>query len=278
MSRKAVAREEEKNYTKRKVKAFQEKIFQWWEINRRILPWRTTTDPYQIMVSEVMLQQTQVSRVIIKFEEFIKAFPTLQSLANAKKSDLLRVWSGLGYNRRALWLQEAAQEIVKKGSIPSEIEELEALKGIGPYTARAILIFAFNKDLATVDTNIRRILISEGFATEETPESNLFLLAEKLLPKGRSRDWHNALMDYGARVLSAAKTKIRPLTRQTTYNKSQRYFRGQILKYLVKHSKATIQQLQEKTALPEKDLHMLMEKLAKDGLIIKRKNHYALPD
>ncbi|MCF2144061.1 MAG: Fe-S cluster assembly protein HesB [Candidatus Heimdallarchaeota archaeon] len=278
MSRKAVAREEEKNYTKRKVKAFQEKIFQWWETNRRKLPWRTTTDPYQIMVSEVMLQQTQVSRVIIKFEEFIKTFPTLQSLADAKKSDLLRVWSGLGYNRRALWLQEAAQEIVKKGSFPSEIEELEALKGIGPYTARAILIFAFNKDLATVDTNIRRILISEGFATEETPESSLFLLAEKLLPKGRSRDWHNALMDYGARVLSATKTKIRPLTRQTTYNKSQRYFRGQILKYLIEHSKATIQQLQEKTALPEEDLHMLMEKLAKDGLIIKRKNHYALPD
>ncbi|NHJ41320.1 MAG: Fe-S cluster assembly protein HesB, partial [Asgard group archaeon] len=206
-----------------KIKNFQDKVFIWWKINKRDLPWRKTTNPYYIMISEVMLQQTQVTRTIQKYLEFIEHFPTLESLATALPAEVLKVWSGLGYNRRALWLQQAAQQIVNKGSFPETPEELEKLKGIGPYTARSILIFAMNKNLPTVDTNIRRILIAEGFADESTQEKELFQIAEKLVPKGKSRDWHNALMDYGSQVLTASKTGIKPVTTQKIFLKSNRF-------------------------------------------------------
>ncbi|MHA1244983.1 MAG: A/G-specific adenine glycosylase, partial [Candidatus Heimdallarchaeota archaeon] len=143
-----------------KIEAFRKKIFDWWVKNKRELPWRQTEDPYKIMVSEIMLQQTQVSRTIEKYLAFIEKFPTLKALADASPADVLTLWSGLGYNRRALWLQEAAKEIVAIGEFPKTPDALIKMKGIGPYTSRSILIFAFNQDVATIDTNIRRILIA----------------------------------------------------------------------------------------------------------------------
>ena len=140
---------------------FLRELFGWWEQNKRILPWRETKDPYKIMVSEFMLQQTQVNRVIDKYNIFVKKYSNLESLAKSKKIDLLKLWQGLGYNRRALWLKDAAIEILKMGRFPSDKEELIKLKGIGEYTSRAIPIFAFNKDYAAVDTNIKKILLSE---------------------------------------------------------------------------------------------------------------------
>jgi A/G-specific adenine glycosylase len=260
--------------TNREIKSFQDKIFKWWKENRRNFPWRETTDPYFIMVSEIMLQQTQAPRVVEKYLDFIEKYPTAESLAYASQSELLRLWSGLGYNRRALWLQEAAKEILKLETFPQVPEELQKLKGIGPYSARSILIFAFNTDIATVDTNIRRILIAEEFADENTSEKELMKTAEQLLPKGKSRDWHNALMDYGSLVLTARKTNIKPTSQQSKFKGSEREKRGQILKFLLDNKNATIDVLSNHVESPKKQLEPILDKMIKDGLIIKSNNKY----
>jgi A/G-specific adenine glycosylase len=148
-------------------------------------------------------------------------FPTLESLAAAETKHLLSVWAGLGYNRRALWLREAANQIIERGGFPQEHAELRKLKGIGPYTSRSILIFAFNQDLAAVDTNIRRVMIAAGFATEEMTESQLQEVANVLLLRGQSRDWHNALMDYGSDILTSSSTGIAPLSKQSCLGAQQ---------------------------------------------------------
>ncbi len=260
-----------------KVKAFQKKVFNWWKKNKRELPWRKTIDPYYIMVSEIMLQQTQVSRTIEKYNEFIDKFPTIESLAEAETSEVLRYWSGLGYNRRALWLHDAAKQIVEKGFFPKTPEELVKLKGIGTYTSRSVPIFAFNENLATIDTNIRRVLVAENFAEEQTTEKELLDIASKLVPRGRSRDWHNALMDYGSIELTAAKTGISPSGKQPKYKSSTRYYRGAIVKFFTEKEKATALEIAKSCEIPIEQLNEILLSLQKDGLIKKDENNYSLP-
>ena len=260
-----------------KIQTFQKKIFDWWADNKRDLPWRHTEDPYNIMVSEIMLQQTQVSRTIDKYLAFINKFPSFEVLANVSTTEVLKMWSGLGYNRRALWLQEAAKQINIMDSFPRIPESLIKIKGIGPYTSRSILIFTFNQDLATIDTNIRRILIAEDFATEETTEKELFEIADQIYPRGKSRDWHNALMDYGSLVVTTRKTGIKPITKQPKYKKSGRYYRGQIVKYLTENEKATKKTLTKKCNIPVEQEEKIIDSLLRDSLIIKTKTHYHLP-
>jgi len=266
-----------KPITPKTIADFQSKIFLWWKEYKRILPWRETTNPYYILISEVMLQQTQVNRTIEKYLEFIDRFPTIESLAEAETAEVLRYWSGLGYNRRALWLQEAVQQIKEKGYFPETPEELIKLKGIGPYSSKSILIFAFNQDLATIDTNIRRILIAEQFAKENTKEKELFEIASKMVPSGKSRDWHNALMDYGSLELTAAKTGIKPTSSQPKYKSSKRFYRGVIVKYLTIKNDATERELVSNCDIPKELLTEILQSLTKDGLIIKKKKRYSLP-
>jgi len=261
-----------------KIKKFHEKIFAWWKKNKRSLPWRETRNPYYIMISEIMLQQTQVSRSKEKYLEFIEKYPTIKELAEASVSSVLKSWSGLGYNRRALWLHEAANQIVTLKEFPKTPEELQKLKGIGPYTSRSILIFAFNYDIATVDTNIRRILIAENFAKKDTKEKKLFIIAQKLLPKGKARDWHNALMDYGSLVLTSAKTGIKPKTANSNKSKENRRFRGVIVKYLTRNSKVKKEQLVKDCNIPTEKIADILEDLIADGLVTKRKKYYTLPE
>jgi A/G-specific adenine glycosylase len=225
------------------IEEFQGRVMAWWEDNARSLPWRENPTPYNVLVSEVMLQQTQVSRVIPKYTEFLNAFPTVESLAEADTKHLLQIWSGLGYNRRALWLRDAAREIAERNEFPRTTEELHALKGIGPYTSRSILIFAFNRDLAAVDTNIRRVLISCGFAEETDSIDLLQAAADRLLLKGRSRDWHNALMDYGSDVLTSNTTGIVPSSRQPKFKGSNRQVRGAIIRNLTCFDSLSLEEL-----------------------------------
>jgi A/G-specific adenine glycosylase len=262
------------NLSVSQIKQFHEKIFSWWNENRREFPWRETTNPYHIMVSEIMLQQTQTSRVVTKYKDFIKQFPTFEKLAKASKADVLSLWSGLGYNRRAIWLQEAAKEVLELKEFPKTPEELVKLKGIGPYTARSILIFAFNLDLATVDTNIRRILIAEKFANEDTTEKQLFEIATKLVPSGKSRDWHNALMDYGSIIVTARKTGISPTSKQSIFKDSNREKRGQILKYLLEKKEASIDDLEAVLNLKREELEAILDKMVHEGLINKNMQIY----
>ncbi len=262
-----------KNSTKEQ---FHQKIFSWWDENRRAFPWRKTTDPYLIMVSEVMLQQTQASRVSSKYSEFITKFPTAKKLAIASKADILTVWSGLGYNKRVLWLQEAARTIVELGDFPQTPEELIKLKGIGAYAARSILIFAFNLNIATVDTNIRRILIAENFADEQTSEKQLFEIATELLPLGKSRDWHNALMDYGATFLTSRKTGISPTSKHVRFKGSDREKRGQILKFVLENKEASFTDLRKLLSTNKTNLDAILEKMIKEGLLTKTKGNYSV--
>lgn len=252
------------------VKKLQNKIMSWWNDNARDLPWRKDPSPYNVLLSEIMLQQTQVSRVIPKYHEFLAVFPTLEQLANAETKMLLKTWSGLGYNRRALWLREAAQQIKELGRFPEDEKELGRLKGIGPYTSRSILIFAFNKDVATVDTNIRRVMIASGFAVEDTSDRELQEIADALLLRGRSSDWHNALMDYGAMVLTSSKTGIAPTSKQSTFAGSTRQIRGEIVRLLSHCESMTEKELVsslESNGLEHPKTRRILEKLISENLV-----------
>lgn len=243
---------------------------QWWKVNKRELPWRDNPTPYQVLVSEIMLQQTQVSRVIPKYHEFIDAFPSIERLASSDKKQLLQVWSGLGYNRRALWLREGAQQIVENGTFPRTVEELRTLKGIGPYTSRSVLIFAFNEDVAAVDTNIRRVFIALGFADENMTDAELQEIADSLLLRGQSSDWHNALMDYGSAVLSSTATGIAPRSKQPSFKGSDREIRGAVIRELTCSERLTLEQIQKQIAIEgttSSRLEAILEKLVVEKLI-----------
>jgi A/G-specific adenine glycosylase len=179
-------------------------LLHWYRTEQRDLPWRSTNDPYAILVSEIMLQQTQVDRVLPKYQQFLTTFPTLTDLAQAPTATVISVWAPLGYNRRAVSLQGIARQVIAEygGRIPDTIDELLRLKGIGRYTAGAIACFAYHKQVATVDTNIRRVL-HRVFLGLEVPEPKLndgqmLTLAEKVLPAAQAYNWNQALMDIGA--------------------------------------------------------------------------------
>lgn len=219
-------------FDKKEINLFQNKVLSFYDENKRSFPWRQTTNPYLIWVSEVMLQQTQTSRVISKFNKWVEEFPTVKDLANSDLRTVLGLWDGLGYNNRARWLRDGARFVIEEfeGVIPKSREDLLKLKGVGEYTSRAIRIFAFNIDEVTVDTNIRRIFIHEFDLDEDVGDDELYELAWKVLPKGKSRKWHNALMDYGSLVLTSSKTGIKAKTKQGTFKGSNRWYRSKILK------------------------------------------------
>jgi len=190
----------------------QGRLLAWFDVHgRTALPWRRTRDPYAILVAEMMLQQTGVERVTPKYEAWLAEFPTLEALAAAPTAALIRAWAGLGYNSRAVRLQEIARRAVSLygGVLPSTYEGLRALKGIGPYTAGAVLCFAHEQDVAFIDTNIRRVLGRvfhgpEGLVAALS-EKEMESLAARVLPSGRAWAWYSALMDLGATVCTDSK-------------------------------------------------------------------------
>jgi A/G-specific adenine glycosylase len=184
-------------------------LLHWYDAEQRDLPWRSTSDPYAILVSEIMLQQTQVDRVLPKYQQFLAAFPTLADLAAARTADVISTWVPLGYNMRAVRLQSIARQVVAEfgGRIPDTIEDLLKLKGVGRYTAGAIACFAYKKQVATVDTNIYRVL-HRIFLGLEHPEAKLnhnqmLALAEQVLPDDKAYEWNQALMDLGATICTS---------------------------------------------------------------------------
>ena len=188
---------------------FSKSLLQWYAHRGRILPWRNITDPYRILVSEIMLQQTQVSRVLVKYGEFLRRFPTLRSLARARQRDVVIAWRGMGYNNRAVRLHKFAQTVVAdhKGKIPADAEVLMSLPGIGRYTAHAMLASAFSKDVPVVDVNVRRVL-SRMFwkmvrMTDVAAEEEVWSKAQTLLPKGKAYAFNQALMDLGSTICTA---------------------------------------------------------------------------
>lgn len=181
----------------------QQRLLAHWDAGHRDLPWRKTADPYKILVSEIMLQQTQVSRVTPKYLQFIERFPTPAALAAAAPSDVIRQWTGLGYNRRAVNLHRLARAVMEEhgGKLPETAAGLAALPGIGPYTARAVAAIAFGEAVAPVDTNVRRVLtrVVDGPESERTPRQ-VQELADAMVATARPGDWCQALMELGALV------------------------------------------------------------------------------
>lgn len=188
-------------------------ILQWYRHHGRKLPWRRTKDPFRILVSEVMLQQTQVSRVLQKYPPFLRRFPTLSRLALASQADVLRAWQGMGYNNRAVRLHLLAKKVRKEfnGRLPGAITDLQSLPGVGRYTAHAVACFAFHQHVPVVDTNIARVL-SRLLPRQR---ADLWSLAEHVLPNGKAYDWNQALMDLGATVCTASNPRcdLCPLSR-----------------------------------------------------------------
>lgn len=260
------------------IVTFQKHIFSWYKKHKRELPWRSTRDPYCILVSEIMSQQTQITRVVPKYLAWMKEFPTIDSLAKANTKNILALWSGLGYNRRALYLQACAQKIVHdyQGVFPKDEKTLRSLPGIGEYTASAILCFAFNKQIIVIDTNVTKVItihVANGIVPDK---KELKRLAEKLLPKDRAYEWNQALMDYAAGELK--KEKI-PIPKQSTFKNSNRYFRGQVIKYLLANTVVSEKELLAffSFAIGSKKLQAILASLQKDKLLVeKQKKHYTL--
>jgi len=280
--------------TKEKI---QNEVLFWYSRNKRDLPWRKTTDPYKIFLSEIMLQQTQVPRVIEKYNQFLAKYPTVHDFALAPTPHILTLWSGLGYNRRALNLQKAIQTIntTYNGIVPKDMFELLKLEGIGPYTASAILSFAFNKDVIVLDINIKRIY-SRFLGTIDVKKIEKF--AKDILPKENSRNWHNALMDIGTLhcrpnpscincPFSSAcewknnNSRIEILAgKQSKFLGSPRYYRGTILKELTKQKQTNKNilalfplKLQKKIKIEE-----ALIALEKEGFIVKEKNKWKMKE
>lgn len=209
---------------------------------RHELPWRTTYSSYHVLVSEIMLQQTQVPRVIDKFQEFVAAFPTMPSLADARLDSVLRAWQGLGYNRRGMLLHRCARTIMSDfdGDFPRTPDLLESLPGIGPATARSIAAFAFNSPEVFLETNIRTVLIHHFLPEATEVHDNVLLpLAARVMDRKNPRQWYSAIMDYGTAL---KKTTVNPsrrslhYKRQSPFSGSDRQIRGRIIRSLLSHS------------------------------------------
>jgi len=262
-----------------KIKEFQKKVFSFYQKNKRDLPWRKTTDPYKILLSELMLQQTQVNRVILFYEKWIARWPTIDALASATRSEVLQAWMGLGYNSRAINLHKAAQKIVTEfdRDVLEAMKQYKEIPGVGRYTSQAVQIFSTNADFVTVDTNIRRIFIKEFNLPEKVSDKELWKLAEKCLPIGKSRDWHNALMDYGALHVTSKKTGIKPKTQQSRFEGSDRQLRARVIRILLQGDES-LTNMSRTLNVASSWLQRILEKLVSEEIISKKNNRYYLKE
>lgn len=287
------------------VQEFQSMILDFYRQEGRSFPWRETCDPYEILVSELMLQQTQTERVVPKYLNWLQEFPTAQALAQAPFSQVLAAWSGLGYNRRAGYLQEACRQVVEElgGVFPSSARELEKLRGVGPYTARAVATFAFNKPEVFIETNIRSVYLflffprdnfpseqegghkepAEGItsAKDKVADSSLMPLIEATLYHEDPRSWYYALMDYGARLKkSTANPNRRSLhySRQSKFQGSLRQARGAIVKSLAQTQGniLSLKEIEGESGIELYRLESAAESLVSEGMICRQGDLYCI--
>lgn len=266
------------------IAVFTQTVWDYFESSGRDLPWRIPDDdghfdPYKILVSEIMLQQTQVTRVIAKFTAFLQRFPTVQTLAKASLADVLIIWNGLGYNRRAKFLWQAAQVISSehKGTVPHTMSALTALPGVGDNTAGAIVAYAYNQPVVFIETNIRTVYIHHFFADiDQVPDSAVRKCVAQTLDRERPRQWYWALMDYGTYLKATAgnaSQRSQHFVKQSQFAGSRRYIRGQILRLLAQSS-CTFAEL--KTAIPDDRLQGVLNDLQAEQLIQRTADTYRL--
>lgn len=261
----------------------------WFEPRRHEYPWRGTSDPYAVLVSEIMLQQTQAARVVPAFERFLGRFPTVAALADASRADVVRAWEGLGYNRRAVALSEAARAIVRDHGerVPGDPEELKRLPGVGPYTAAAIASFAYGASIAAVDTNVRRVVARARLGREpgEVRRDTLDDEAGRWLDRRHPAEWNQALMDLGRKICRreprceacpiAADCRARSRSRRSRlaprraapFEGSMRQVRGGIVRVLRRRS-ASVGELAVQTGFPVERIVDALGALVRDGLVV----------
>lgn len=272
-----------------KISAFRRAIWSYYRRYARRMPWRETRDPYRILVSEYMLQQTQVDRVVLKYQSFLKRFPMVTSLARAPLTDILREWQGLGYNRRGVYLKRAAEEIVARHSaaVPRDPEALARLPGIGPGTAGAIAAFAFQYPSVFIETNVRRVFIhfffsktkhtqrhnigaTIGTGTTDIRDKEILSLVGQTVSRRNPREWYYALMDYGAMLAKHVPNPNR-LSRhyivQSRFEGSNRQLRGKVLAAALAGASRTPAALAKKLGLPLEKVKPVYNAMRKEGIL-----------
>lgn len=255
------------------VAAFQAIILNYYARHGRDLPWRRTTDPYHILVSEVMLQQTQVARVLTAYPKFMALFPSLRALAEAQVAEVLAAWQGLGYNRRALALQCTAQLIIRDhaGALPADERLLATMPGIGPATAASICAFAFGMPTVFVETNIRTVFIHFFFLQcERVTDAEILPLVAATLDHSNPRRWYFALMDYGVMLKKAignASRRSASYRRQGPFAGSDRQLRGQLLRLLLGKGEISLATIATELRQPEARVARIAEALTREGFV-----------
>jgi A/G-specific adenine glycosylase len=276
-----------------------EALVSWYEDDHRSFPWRETTDPYEILVSEVMSQQTQLGRVVDAWEAFLDRWPTTDALASADRSEVVGFWTehSLGYNNRATYLHEAARQVEQEfgGTVPADPNGLSELMGVGPYTANAVASFAFDNGDAVVDTNVKRVLYRVFGDVRTADDPDYEAVAAALMPAGESRIWNNAIMELGG--VACGKTPrcdeagcpwrewchayrtgdftAPDVPTQPSFDGSRRQFRGRIVRLLGEHDELEIDALGHRIRVdyaPDGEhgrewLRELLSDLAEDGLV-----------
>lgn len=264
------------------IPAFRKTIWAYYRAHKRPMPWRETKDPYKIFVSEIMLQQTQVSRVQEKYPLFIQTFPSFAALASASAASVVAAWQGLGYNRRALFLKRSAEIIVRdyKGRLPDDVDRLRQLPGVGPGTAGSLCAFAFNKPSIFIETNIRRIFIHFFFPKKKQVSDEMLMpLVEAAVDKKRPREWYWALMDYGSMMKEMGGNPNRRSThyvKQKAFEGSPRQVRGAVLRALVHASPMTAHSITKATGFSEVQIAVALERLCHEGFLVKTRGRYRL--
>lgn len=252
------------------IKFFQRKLLNWFQNNQRSLPWRDKYEPYQVWISEIMLQQTQVKTVLPYFECWMKELPTVQLVAGAEEDKILKLWEGLGYYSRARNIQKTAKQIIEKhnGEFPSDYEDILALPGVGQYTASAIPSIAFNQGLPVVDGNVIRVLSRLFFYTKNTrlseAEKQMWEWAKEILPEGKARDFNQALMEFGALQCTPAVTDCTPCPLKA---RCQAYRKSMVDQLPDRGSKKKSKNIKVAIAVIKKDDKVFIQKRPTVGLM-----------
>lgn len=264
-----------------RIHEFRETVYAYYRDHGRRFPWREPDNAYDVLVSEVMLQQTQADRVVPKYLAFMEAYPTPAVLAKAPLQEVLKLWQGLGYNRRAVMLKQAAEQVVTEhgGRLPDSEAELLRLPGVGPYTAAAVAAFAGNRPAMVIETNIRSVFIHEFFGDREgITDREIIPLIEQTVDSENPREWYSALMDYGAML---KKSGVNPgrrsahYARQTPFAGSTRQLRGRLLKTLLEGPR-TPRDLAGTLACDEAKVRAALGALETEGVLRRRGRRYAV--
>ena len=274
------------------IKGFQNTVWKFYAKHERTLPWRPpllkphkdgSLDAYKVLVSEMMLQQTQVDRVIPKYKSFITQFPSWKALGSAPLKDVLIAWQGLGYNRRALFLKQTAEKVSNEynGKLPSNHNLLIQFPGIGTYTAGAIQVFAYNKSAIFIETNIRTVFIHHFFADteEKIHDAAIIPLIENTLDQNNPREWYYALMDYGSHLKRLHTNPSRRSvhhTRQSKFEGSHRQTRAQVLKIIALSGPLTREEIYKNLQKPRKDVQRALRELIKEKFIYEQKDRFQI--